>query len=43
MIFCFSPGIPMPVSVTSKATTVCAWLRIGCVEVHPTGAAETVS
>src|SRR6478752_6806436 len=43
MIFCFSAGIPMPVSATSKATTVCAWLRIGCVEVQATGAAETLS
>ena len=29
MIFCFSAGMPMPVSATSKATTLCAWLRIG--------------
>ena len=30
MIFCFSGGMPMPVSATSKAITVGAWLRIGC-------------
>ena len=29
MIFCFSGAMPMPVSETSKATTVPAWLRIG--------------
>ena len=43
MIFCFSAGMPMPVSATSKATTLCAWLRTGCVEVQPPGAAETLS
>ena len=32
MIFCFSSGMPMPVSETSKATTCEAWLRdrVGC-------------
>ena len=29
MILCFSGGMPMPVSETSKATTAGAWLRTG--------------
>ena len=29
MMRCFSSGMPMPVSVTSNATTVGAWRRIG--------------
>ena len=33
----------MPVSVTSKATTAGAWLRIGCSALQPPTAADTVS
>ncbi len=40
MIFCFSSGMPMPVSETSKATTVGAWRKVGCSGLHPPVAAE---
>ena len=33
----------MPVSATSKATTLCAWLRMGWLAVQPAGAAKTLS
>ena len=35
MIRCFSGGMPMPVSVTSNATTAPAWLSTGWSGVHP--------
>ena len=42
MIFCFSSGMPMPVSVTSNATTAGAWLSTGCSALQPPTAAETL-
>ena len=41
MIFCFSAGIPTPVSETSNAITDAADFRIGCSVLNPLGAVET--
>ena len=41
MIFCFSSGMPMPVSDTSNATTAGAWLSTGCSGLQPPTAAVT--
>ena len=43
MIFCFSSGMPMPVSETSKATTAGDWLSTGWSELQPPTAADTFS
>ena len=43
MIFCFSSGMPMPVSDTSNATTAGDWLRTGCSGLQPPTAAVTDS
>ena len=42
MIFCFSSGMPMPVSVTSNATTAGAWLSTGCSALQPPSAAVDI-
>ncbi len=43
MIFCFSAGMPIPVSETSNATTEGALLRIGWSGLQPPVADETLS
>ena len=43
MIFCFSSGMPMPVSETSNATTAEAWLSTGWAALQPPNAADTLS
>ena len=43
MIFCFSSGMPMPVSDTSKAMTPGDWLSTGCSGLQPPTAAVAVS
>ena len=42
MIFCFSGGMPMPVSETSKATTAGAWFEHRMLAAPAAGAGRDV-